>query len=122
MKINVKFDTALISLIAKNNRETIDKAVAESIEELDGVKTIQESFDNSNLNNRSGILRSSFIQEKTEKTLKVYSNIIYSRIQDQGGWAGRNNTSYIPPTYYFTDGSNRLKEAFIIKLKQKLAK
>lgn len=120
MKIDIKFDRDKILRMAENKVKLMEQAVEETIQEVDGRQEIQQGYDQSNLRVISSYLYNSFKVEKARTYLKVFSNVVYSRIQDLGGWAGRNNSSYIPPTYYFTQGSKILKDKFYSKLRQKI--
>jgi hypothetical protein len=52
-------------------------------------------------------------------TLTISSDVVYSRIQDLGGWAGRNHASYIKPSRYW---SREFDNNFVLKtLEKKMA-
>lgn len=120
MKIEIKFDRDKIMKLAQQQKSLMEKAVEETIEETSGKDQIQKGYLDSQLKVRSSYLYFSFLVERTKTKLRVYSNVVYSRIQDMGGWAGRNHASYIPPTDYFKKGVAHLKKDFMIKLRQKI--
>lgn len=120
MKIEIKFDRDKIMKMAQQKQKLMEDAIAETIEETSGKDEIQKGYLDSQLKVRSSYLYFSFLVEKTRTKIRVYSNVVYSRIQDMGGWAGRNHASYIPPTDYFKKGVEHLKKSFMSKLKQKI--
>ena len=122
MRITVKVDRDKLMKLAKDKKEQLDEAIAEAIEDTSGRAEIQQGYDESQLEIRTSQLYNSFQVEKRRLSLRVYSTIIYSRIQDLGGWAGRNHASYIPPTKYFTNGAKILKDKFMKTLKDKIKK
>lgn len=120
MKIEIKFNRFDLLKLAERKEKALNEAISETIEETSGKDEIQEGYLNSKLRYKSGYLYGSFRVEKTLNSIKVFSNVVYSRIQDLGGWAGRNHASYIPPTYYFTNGAKILKDKFNKLLRKKI--
>ena len=120
MEIKFKYNQFDLLKLAQKKQDKLKEAIKETIDETSGVEEIQKGYDNSKLRYISGYLYNSFKVEKTLNSLKVYSNVVYSRIQDLGGWAGRGHASYIPPTYYFTNGAKKLRNKFNKLLRSKI--
>lgn len=43
----------------------------------------------------SGVLRASIAKSRTLRAVTVYSNVVYARVQDQGGRVGRNHATIL---------------------------
>lgn len=61
-----------------------------------------------NAPHRSGRLAGSVKTSVTQRAVTVYSNLVYSRVQDTGGNVGRSHATHLHGNKYFTraaDGS-----------------
>lgn len=120
MEFKIKYEKSKFMKLAQNKMDLIKESIKETIEETSGSDQIERGYLQSDLNIRSGNLFSSFNVEKTDTKLRVYSNVIYSRIHEFGGWTGRNHASYLRPTKYFSGGVKILSDEFYLKLRQKI--
>lgn len=124
VEIKFKFDVMGRSLkdFSDKQRKKCEDAIKESIQEVDTVQIVKEEYDKTDLRVRSSYLYDSFKETKTDSSIKVASNVIYSAIFDHGGWNGRGHNSYQRPRHYFTNAANRIRELLRKKIKEKLSK
>lgn len=103
----------------RSKTRKVESSVKYALDDVDAVKVVQESYDESPLRVRSGRLYNSFTVKEEVGGLKrtIGSDVPYARIQDQGGYTGRGHKTFIKPTFYFTRAIPKLKASLKDKLR-----
>lgn len=120
MEIKLNLNISDFRQFSTKFQKKIENAIADAIQEIDPVAILEENYHKSELKVRTGVLIGSFRRVKTANSLKLFTDVIYARIHDQGGYNGRGNKAYQKPKYYFTRASVDIREALRLKIKEKL--
>lgn len=104
----------------KADRNRLKLAVMEGIEETNANEIVQESYHQSGLKVRSGILINSFQEDNSADKKQVYSDVAYSRIHDVGGVTGRGYKTVIKPTNYFSNAIPKIWAKILENIKKRM--
>lgn len=123
IKISVtkEFEEKFKNSIKQKEKEYLE-AVGQALNEVDGVEAVKQGYNESGLRVVSGQLMASFyeknIVQKDSATKEVCSTAKYARIQDVGGFTGKNHRTYIRPKLYARNTIPKLIQAIHNRIKE----